>query len=175
MHTPPRTPLTNPDAIHTELTDHLRQSLGESRLANICHHREQCRRDMIGFCQEYSGDDRKLMFALGKLWLSLLDHTLWNIDNRSNLYFAPDLRLYDLNIVGLCYEWHDFADFAHIADKLPGYSEWAQKIESDEYVSMHFIFRTRPSSPDLLLRPTSAEFSLLRAFIYLHPISLKPK
>lgn len=153
-----QTPSTNPDATHVELTDHLRQTLGEKRLAKIYNYREQRRKDMLGLCQEYGGDDRKLMHQLGKLWLKLLDHTLWNVDNRSNAYFTPDLRLYDLNIVGLCYEWHDFATFAHIANKLPGYLEWAQKVEGDEYVPPRFIFRTRPGSRDLLLRPTSAVF-----------------
>ena len=133
-------------------------AIGNRNLKKIYSYREMRRKQMHGLIQEYMGEDRKVLHALGKLWLRALDHTLWEVHHRSTVYFAPELQLYELGTVGLCYEWHDFATFAQIANALPGYDHWVELLETDELAARTFYLRPKPNCGDPLMRPTSTMF-----------------
>lgn len=122
---------TNPNyaEIRADQVSCLKELLGKRRLSELYHHRERCRKDMLGFLIEYKGDDKSHVHALSRLWLRLLDHTLWNLDNQKNTVFTPDPRLEMSGTIGLCLEWHDFVNFISAVHVLPGYRQWTEEVD----------------------------------------------
>lgn len=158
MQTQPNSP--TPTEMHQALVEVLREYMGAKAIKQIYTYRERRRKDMVKLWMSYDGEDRRIVHALGKMWLRALDHTLWNVDGQTNVYFTPDRALYEMNIVGLCYEWHDFATFLEVVNKLPGYRDWVEEVETNGGYNpeQNVTFRTAPNSSDRLLRPTSAVF-----------------
>jgi hypothetical protein len=163
---------TNPNyaEIRADQVSCLKELLGKRRLSELYHHRERCRKDMLGFLIEYKGDDKSHVHALSRLWLRLLDHTLWNLDNQKNTVFTPDPRLEMSGTIGLCLEWHDFVNFISAVHVLPGYRQWTEEVDDlggyNAWQSV--LFRRRTQGSDYILRPTSAVFYNLTALATSH-------
>lgn len=146
--------------IHAGLIQTLRDLLGKKNLKKIYTYRERKRKTMMGLRDAYEGHDRSEVFAASKLWLSLLDHTLWQLTDQAKIYFAMNPHCYKHKIVGLCLEWHDFDCFLEMINKVPGYQLWVDEmIEGRKGLAECDLYlRDDPRTSDLLLRPTNVLF-----------------
>lgn len=155
--------------------EHLQRSVGQSNLRKIYTYRERKRNAMLGLCYAYVDEDRGEVYALGRLWLSLLDHTLWHLTHRGKIYFSINPHCYEQKLVGLCYEWHDFDRFLTYAYKLRNYQAWINEVVHDckSLIESDVCLRTHPTSSDWTLSPASATFyntpAVLTATVHSNP------
>jgi hypothetical protein len=146
--------------MRSDLVVDLKTSIGKKNLKKIYTYRDRKRKAMVGLRNAYLGDDRSEVHALGKLWLSLLDHTLCQVSDRALMYFSVNPHCHKHDLIGLCIEWHDFDRFLEFANKIPNYQDWVNEVvyERKTLIESDVYLRTRDRSTDLLLRPTSVAF-----------------